>query len=195
MIDKRPAAIARCVDVADVIAALRYARHRGLQVAVRSGPFPTPNEYLRALWEQTVVPAEVARLRPDVYHSPNYILPVAVRCPTVVTIHDLFFLDAALHRLRSHLYLSVLATQAIRRATRIICVSAYTRECLLERFPEAGSRVRVVGEGVDQRFRPPRKDEVAHAREAIGIERPYVLFVGTVEPRKNLPRLIRAFGV
>ena len=166
----------------------------GLTMRRVRAPFPTPNEYLRALWEQTVVPLEVARLRPDVYHSPNYILPLAVSCPTVVTIHDLFYLDAALHRLRSHLYLTVLATQAIRRATRIICVSAYTRDRLLERFPEAAARVRLVGEGVDPRFRPPAPEAVARAREAVGFDEPYVLFVGTVEPRKNLPRLIRAFG-
>jgi len=166
----------------------------GLTMRRVRAPFPTPNEYLRALWEQTVVPLEVARLRPDVYHSPNYILPLAVSCPTVVTIHDLFYLDAALHRLRSHLYLTVLATQAIRRATRIICLSAYTRDRLLERFPEAAARVRLVGEGVDPRFRPPAPEAVARAREAVGFDEPYVLFVGTVEPRKNLPRLIRAFG-
>ena len=115
--------------------------------AVRA-PFRTPNEYARALWEQTVVPAEVARRRPDVYHSPNYILPAALRCPSVVTVHDLAFFDRSVHRLRSHLYLSVLATMAIRRATRIVCVSDYTRRQLVARFPSASDRVRVIGEGV-----------------------------------------------
>src|SRR5688572_33392451 len=71
-------------------------------------PFPTPNEYLRALWEQTIVPMQTAAGRFDVYHSPNYILPLALSCPSVLTIHDLYFLDPALHRLRSHLYLSAL---------------------------------------------------------------------------------------
>ena len=156
-------------------------------------PFPTPNEYARAFWEQAVVPFQVARLRPDVYHSPNYILPVAVGCPTVVTIHDLFYLDSSVHRLRSHLYLSLLANMAIRRASRVICVSAYTRDRLLERFPSASDRVRVVGEGVDPRFQPSSRTAIAGLRERLGICQPYVLFVGTIEPRKNLARLIRAF--
>jgi glycosyltransferase involved in cell wall biosynthesis len=156
-------------------------------------PFGTPNEYLRALWEQTVVPVEVARLRAQVYHSPNYILPLAVRCPTVVTIHDLFYLEPQLHRLRSHLYLTALANHAIAHADRVICVSGYTRDQLLERFPKAAPRVRVIGEGVDPSFREATGAEVARARAWLGVEAPYVLYVGTIEPRKNLPRLLRAF--
>jgi len=165
----------------------------GLRLRRIRAPFPTPNEYARAFWEQTVVPLEVARLRPDVYHSPNYILPLAIRCPTVVTIHDLFYLDPALHTRRSHLYLSFLAGVAIRRASRIICVSAYTRDCLLARFPGAADRVRVIGEGVEPSFRPPSAEAVAELKQRLGLIEPYVLFVGTVEPRKNLPRLVRAF--
>lgn len=156
-------------------------------------PFPTPNEYVRAFWEQAIVPLEVARLRPDVYHSPNYILPVAVGCPTVVTVHDLFYQDGSLHRLRSHLYLSLLADMAIRRATRIICVSNYTRDRLVERFPNASERVRVVGEGVETRFQPQTNGVMEAARERLAGGNPYVLFVGTIEPRKNLDRLIGAF--
>ncbi len=156
-------------------------------------PFPTPNEYVRAFWEQTIVPVEVARLRPDVYHSPNYILPLAVGCPTVVTVHDLFYLDSSLYRLRSHVYLTVLANMAIRRATRVICVSDYTRQALARRFPAAADKVRVVGEGVDARFRPASSGAIADFRERLGLGFPYVLFLGTIEPRKNLAPLIRAF--
>jgi glycosyltransferase involved in cell wall biosynthesis len=165
----------------------------GVCVSRIRAPFPTPNEYARAFWEQAVVPFEVARLRPDVYHSPNYILPVAIGCPTVVTIHDLFYLDSSIHRLRSHLYLTALANRAIRSATRVICVSKYTRDRLLERFPGASGRVRVIGEGVDPRFRPQGSRTMADFRERLDLDQPYVLFVGTIEPRKNLSRLIRAF--
>jgi len=165
-----------------------------LRVRRIRAPFPTPNEYARALWEQTIVPLQVARLAPQVYHSPNYILPLGLRCPTVVTVHDLAFLDRSVHRLRSHLYLSVLTRLAIQKATRIICVSAYTRDRLVERFPQARGRTRVVGEGVDERFRRAPPDAIDRFRRRHGIDRPYVLFVGTMEPRKNLARLIRAFG-
>lgn len=157
-------------------------------------PFRTPNEYARAVWEQTVVPIEVARRRPDVYHSPNYILPAVLRCPSVVTVHDLAFFDRSVHRLRSHLYLSVLATMAIRRATRIVCVSEYTRRELVGRFPSVRDRVRVIGEGVDTRFCPQPEAAIHRFRRRFGLVDPYVLFVGTIEPRKNIPRLIEAFS-
>lgn len=156
-------------------------------------PFRTRTEYTRALWEQTVVPYEVARLRPSVYHSPNYILPLALRCPTVVTVHDLAFLDSSLHRLRSHIYLSTLTTLAIRKADRIVCVSRHTYEQLIERFPAAASRARIVSEGVGPAF--TRRDDAAVAafRQRHGLPERYILFVGTFEPRKNLARLVDAY--
>jgi len=165
----------------------------GVPVRRVRAPFPTPNEYARAFWEQAIVPVEVARLRPDVYHSPNYILPLALGCPTVVTVHDLFYLDSSLHRLRSHLYLTTLANAAIRRANRVIAVSAYTRKRIVQRFPAAAGKVRVVGEGVDARFQPPGAAAVEELRNRLGLCFPFVLFVGTIEPRKNLARLIGAF--
>jgi glycosyltransferase involved in cell wall biosynthesis len=166
----------------------------GVPVRRVRAAFPTPNEYARALWEQCVVPVQLGRIGFDVYHSPNYILPVAARCPTVVTVHDLAFLDPSLHRLRSSAYLSVLTAAALRKADRVICVSAYTRDALAERYPFAADRARVVEEGVSDRFREREPEEITGFRRRHALTRPYVLFVGTIEPRKNLPRLIDAFG-
>jgi glycosyltransferase involved in cell wall biosynthesis len=156
-------------------------------------PFPTPNEYARAIWEQAIVPWNVRRLGPDVYHSPNYILPLAVSCPTVVTVHDLAFLDRSLHRARSHVYLSWLTAIAVRKASRVICVSDYTRDQLALHFPGVVEKIRVVGEGLGERFAPQSAESIGSFRRTLGFDEPYVLFVGTVEPRKNLARLIRAF--
>jgi glycosyltransferase involved in cell wall biosynthesis len=128
-----------------------------------------------------------------VYHSPNYILPVGVRCPTVVTVHDLAFLDSSLHKMRSHLYLSALTTYAIRAADRIICVSRYTHDQLCERFPKAATRARIVTEGVGDAFCPRDAEAVRAFRAGHGLPERYILFVGTFEPRKNLARLIDAY--
>jgi glycosyltransferase involved in cell wall biosynthesis len=158
-------------------------------------PFPTPNEYARAIWEQTIVPIQVLRLRPHIYHSPNYILPLGLSCRTVVTVHDLAFLNGSLHRLRSHLYLTVLASLAIAKSTRVICVSEYTRQRLVRRFPRAANRTRVIGEAVSAPFVPQAPEIVARFRRRFDLAGPYILYVGTIEPRKNLVRLIKAFDL
>ena len=156
-------------------------------------PFATPNEYARAFWEQTVVPVQTARIGVDVYHSPNYILPLALTCPSVVTVHDLTYLRRELHRLTSHVYLTVLTALAIRRARAIIAVSEYTRRAVEARYPHAVGRVHVVYEGLDPVLRRPSSDEVIAFRRRLGLDDPYILFIGTQEPRKNLVRLVQAY--
>lgn len=156
-------------------------------------PFPTPNEYARAFWEQTVVPAQLRSLQVDVYHSPNYILPALLTLPSVVTIHDLVFLSAQLHRLTSHVYLSALTTLALRRATAIIAVSEWTRRAIEARYPRTAGRIEVIYQGVDPGLRRPDAASLQSFRARHQVSYPYVLFVGTLEPRKNLIRLLAAF--
>src|SRR5579875_1969032 len=168
-------------------------RIRNQNVREIRAPFPTPNEYARAFWEQTIVPAQVMALGVDVYHSPNYILPAALTRPAVVTIHDLTFLRPSLHRLTSHLYLSVLTSLAVRRSNAIIAVSAWTRDAIIRRYPEAAGRVEVIYQGLDPGFRRPAPETITFFQARLGAIVPYVLFVGTLEPRKNIVRLVAAF--
>jgi glycosyltransferase involved in cell wall biosynthesis len=153
----------------------------------------TPHEMLRAVWEQAVVPLYLDG-DIDLYHSPNYTLPAVMPCPSVVTIHDLAYLDASVHKLTTHLYLSALTSVSLRRADRIITVSEATRDALVARFPRVAARVETIYQGLDPLFEhPPEPPAVRAFRERQGLHRPYVLFVGSIEPRKNLPRLIHAF--
>jgi glycosyltransferase involved in cell wall biosynthesis len=165
----------------------------GLPLQRVRAPFKTPTEYHRAVWEQTMVPRDLRRLRPDVFHSPNYIVPLASGTPMVVTVHDTGFLDRRVHRLRSHLYLTVLTTAAVHKAARIICVSTPTYVDFCDRFPRAADRARVVTEGVNPRFRPADAMAIDRVRAAYGLPERYILFVGTFEPRKNLTRLVAAY--
>jgi glycosyltransferase involved in cell wall biosynthesis len=144
-------------------------------------------------WEQTLVPAEVARAGIQVYHSPNYILPAALPCAAVVTIHDLAFRQRSLHRWKSRAYLTVMTALALRRASAIIAVSEHTRRLLERHYPRAAGRVEVIHEGVDPALRAPSPAGLQCFRERLGLSDPYILFVGTQEPRKNLVRLVRAF--
>lgn len=163
---------------------------RSLRCERVTAPVPTPHEALRAAWEQTVVPYEVWRRGIDVYHSPNYTLPLRLSCPGVVTIHDLAFLDSRFHNRRLQMYLRLLTKASLRRAAQVIAVSEYTKVQLESNFPYVAGKVSVVHSGLDPAFTPMRP---ANGNgDGIGAP-PYVLFVGSIEPRKNLPRLIRAF--
>lgn len=152
-------------------------------------PVPTPHEALRAAWEQTFVPFAARRHKIDVYHSPNFTLPAVLGCPSVVTVHDLAFMDPRFHNGRLRMYLRLMTGFSLRRASQVIAVSEYTKSQLERRFPHLSGRVSVVYSGLDPVFRRA-PTENGHRRPG----RPYVLFVGSIEPRKNLPRLIRAFG-
>lgn len=155
---------------------------------------PTPHEVVRGIWEQTIVAQDVRRRGADLYHSPNYAIPLTLPCPSVLTIHDLSYLDPRFHRQRLRIYLRLFTDFSMRRASHVISVSEFTRSQVIERYPELASKVSVVHSGLDPQFsQQPDTQSVRAFLEEIGQERPYILFVGSIEPRKNIPALVRAF--
>jgi glycosyltransferase involved in cell wall biosynthesis len=158
-------------------------------------PVPRP---LRLAWEQLAAPRTARRLRVDVWHGPHYTMPARVGVPAVVTVHDLTFFDHPEWHERSKVvfFRRAIAASA-RRASVIVCVSDATAARLHELAPPAG-RVVVVHHGVDTaRFRPAddedAREDQAHL-DTLAIAPPYLAFVGTLEPRKNLPTLVDAFA-
>ena len=148
---------------------------------------------LRLAWEQARLPRLLARLGVDVHHSPHYTMPEAAALPRVVTVHDLFFFE---HPDWHERWKSPLFRRAIRVAARhadaILCVSRATAERLAEVCPPS-ARVEVIPHGVDlERFSPSGQDDDA-ALASLGVRAPYVAFVGVLEPRKDVPTLVRAF--
>jgi glycosyltransferase involved in cell wall biosynthesis len=164
--------------------------YRGKRVV---SPLPDGHEMARLVWEQTFVPLDVKRLGIDVYHSPNHVLPMALPCKSVVTVHDLSFLDRRLFNTRRFLYLNLMTRPSIWKADRIICISEHTKRNLEEKFPSVRQKTRLVYQGLDPRFEtPPSRESIAEFKARLGLG-PYVLYVGAIEPRKNLVRLIHAF--
>jgi len=153
---------------------------------------------LRLAWEQLRLPAVLARARPDVHHGPHYTMPERARVPVVVTVHDCTFFDHPEWHQRSKVLVFRRAIKvAARRAAAIVCVSAATAERLAAHCDVRGPVV-VAPHGVDlTRFRPdePAAGSDAAALGALGVDpsRPFVAFVGTIEPRKGVPELVGAF--
>jgi glycosyltransferase involved in cell wall biosynthesis len=150
----------------------------------------------RLVWEQTSAARVAPRLGADVWHAPHYTMPVLARVPTVVTIHDLTFFDHPEHHERAKVpvFRSMIKVAA-RRADALACVSDRTATRLQELLDVRG-RVAVIPHGVDHdRFRPDDDvDRDLAALATIGVRPPYLAYLGTIEPRKNVPGLIRAFG-
>jgi glycosyltransferase involved in cell wall biosynthesis len=117
----------------------------------------------------------------------SYLTAWMTRIPTAVVVHDLVaFVDAENAQARAARIERATIGRAVRRAGAFLCVSEATRRDLVARFPAAADRTRVVPLAVDPRFATPG--------EPARIDVPYVLGVGTLEPRKNLVRLIEAWA-
>jgi glycosyltransferase involved in cell wall biosynthesis len=170
--------------------------HLGASCSWHRAWFPADNPALRVAWEHAVLPIVARRDRLDLFHGTMNVLPRRLPCPGIVTIHDLAFLRWPEQvPARRHRYLSAGVRDAARRAARIVAVSESTRADVVELMGVDPDRVAVTHLGVDPRFRPPGDGERAAFRERKRIVRPYVLAVGNLEPRKNLPALLRAFAL
>ncbi len=148
----------------------------------------------RIAWEHLALPALTRRDRLDLFHGTVNVTPLGLPCPSVVTIHDLAFLrfpeQVTAKRYR---YLSRTVRSSVKRATGVLAVSEGTKRDIVDLLGVEPGKIVVTPLGVDERFRRIDDAALTHFREQAGIERPFVLFVGTLEPRKNLPRLVEAF--
>jgi glycosyltransferase involved in cell wall biosynthesis len=157
--------------------------------------WPTNRALVRVLWEQLVQPRVLWQIGADLVHGPVFVGPLLAPCPVVVTIHDLSFIRFPdLFRPANRLYLTVLTRLSARRARRLIAVSAHTAAETTRLLGVPAERVDVVYHGVDPAFRPLPDGAVAAFRQRRGLPERFVLFVGTLEPRKNLARLVEAFA-
>jgi glycosyltransferase involved in cell wall biosynthesis len=142
-----------------------------------------------------LLPVAVATGAHHLYHATNYVLPARFGVPGVVTVHDLTLLrfpELGTAALRRHVRRS---RDSVRRARLVIADSEATRDDLLALLDVPREKMRVVHLGCDPGFAVAPADEARRAVERrFGIRQPYVLHVGTIEPRKNLERLVRAFA-
>jgi glycosyltransferase involved in cell wall biosynthesis len=146
--------------------------------------------------EQLHIPYVLMRERPDVYHAPHYVLPVAVPCRSVVTIHDTIHLmfPQYLPNRAAYAYARSLMWAAARRADRILTVSASSKRDILHYFNVPPEKIEVVYNALDERFgAEPRPEEIARVRERFQLDHGFVLYAGNIKPHKNLVRLIDAF--
>ena len=163
-------------------------------LSVSRSHWDTRSPWRRIIWEQTCL-AAISR-EVNLIHGLAFAAPLASSCPTVVTVHDLSFLRyPSAFRPFNRSYLSLITKASTRRATRVIAVSASTRQDIINLIGVPAERVIVVPNGVNPEFSPADPVDVSDYRQRVGLPGRYMLFLGTLEPRKNLVRLLEAYAL
>ncbi|MHB1415207.1 MAG: glycosyltransferase family 4 protein [Chloroflexota bacterium] len=146
-------------------------------------------------WEQLVLPVETWLARPQLVHSPDFVPCFHRAWRSVITVHDLSFIRyPEVMTADSHRYYGQVA-RACASADRIIAVSQNTANDLTELLSVPEERVRIVHEAANPMYQPLEDPEaIRQVRTLFGVEQEYLLFVSTIEPRKNLETLLRAMA-
>lgn len=168
------------------------------QITCISESWPESRPISRVAWEQLKLPGLLREKGIDVFHSPANVLPERMprACAGVVTLHDLAFLRYPLVLTRSkRMYHRTFTMHSLRRATLIIANSNSTKKDAIELASIPAHHIRMVYPCIDDRFSNVILDEeIQHFRQSHGLNTGYLLYLGTLEPRKNLTTLIEAYA-
>jgi glycosyltransferase involved in cell wall biosynthesis len=173
-----------------------FVRAKPANLRLSRSRLPTGSAPVRIAWEQIALPVVSARERLDLLHCPVNVRPFLCPCPSVVTVHDLIFLRyPEKYRPSKRRYLEAMTGWSARHAAQVIAVSEATRQDVISLLGVDPARVTTVHNGVSEQFRPVSEDEISAFKSDKDLEGRVVLYLGTLEPRKNLVTLMRAFGM
>ncbi|GAA3945833.1 glycosyltransferase family 1 protein [Actinomadura viridis] len=161
------------------------------------GPATLAHRASRLSWEQSGLPYVARQVGADVIHLPTYTIPVQAGRPTVVTIHDMaLFGEPESHDPIRATYIKSATRTAARRATRLIAPSKATRDDLVRLLDADPGHIDVAYHGVDHEvFHRPSEEETKHVSDRLGLHgQAYIAYLGALEPRKNVPNLIRGWA-
>lgn len=154
-----------------------------------------PGRFLDLILERHPIPIEWIIGKLDIFHGPCYFIPNSLRCKLIVTIHDLMFFRYPeflrpewVVSLKKRIYASS------KRADAVIAVSNFTKREITELLNIPEERIWVIYNGIASNFRPVNdKAKIEEMKSKYGVKSPYLLFVGNIEPKKNIETLIRAY--
>lgn len=174
----------------------RMAQHP--QISYVPAPWPESRPAVRVAWEQFVLPQLLSQKRIDILHSPVNVLPERMprHCSSVVTLHDLAFLRFPHVLTRpKRIYHKTFTVRSLKRATMLITVSDSTKRDAHELANIPLERMQTVYPCIDERFSQTLDaNAIQSFREQQGLSTGYILYIGTLEPRKNIPTLIEAYA-
>jgi glycosyltransferase involved in cell wall biosynthesis len=159
-------------------------------IALEHQPAP-----LGVLWQQLVLPRRLARGDADLLWSPLITLPLRCPVPAVATVHDLTtLLLPEAHRLKVRWSILPFLRPSLEGARRLVTVSQATADDIAFHFPQCAGKVRVVYPGIDPEFRPGDPADIEATRRELEAPHGYLLYAGTLEPRKNVGAILDAWA-
>ncbi len=162
---------------------------------VKSSALPTINPRIRIPWEQILAPPMLRLNRADVFHGVLNVTPLFCPVPSVVTIHDLAFWSfPQTFRKVNRAYLTWATKVAAKQASYILAVSEATKREIMRYLDIPAEKIIVTYDAADERFQPPEPAVLEEFRRRKSLPDRFVLFVGTLEPRKNIPSLLDAYA-
>ena len=150
----------------------------------------------RILSEQLTYPSIIRREKPDLYHGLHYSFPFIHECPVVTTVHDMtYFIYPEKHLWLKKYYFKFFIRYACRNSDRILAVSHSTKKDLLKYVKCDPDLISVTPLGVDHEFKPVVDQSILEGvKQKYNLPEQFILFVGLIEPRKNVGLLIEAFA-
>jgi glycosyltransferase involved in cell wall biosynthesis len=171
----------------------RPPREAGVLAAagIESEADPAP---LGVIWQQLKLPKRLDRGDLGLFWSPLMTLPLRCPVPAVATVHDLTsILMPENHRFKVRWSIFPFLRSSLERADRLVAVSKATADDLAFHFPQVAKKIRVIYSGVDPELVPGTRESIETTREELGAPEGYILYAGTLEPRKNLGAVLDAW--
>ena len=151
------------------------------------------------LWEQVALPLCLNRIKPDLLHCTSNTAPLYTRYPLFLTLHDIIFLEKkkganqSLYQRLGRIYRRWVVPRIIPKCKRIITVSDYERENILQKLSLDPQKVTTIYNGLSAAFHPSRKNPDI-VKKYISVE-PYLFFLGNTDPKKNTPNTLKAYAI
>ena len=188
--------VAPDMDYVGYVADARLATVQPAGMRLAYTRWPTQSRAGRIAWEQMAQPVDLWEQGVRLVHGMAYALPLLGGARGVVTVHDLtvFLFPAAFNHL-NRLYVSTMTRLSVQRADAVIADSVNTRNDLIQRLGVPAHKVAAIPLGVDPGLAPPALEEVATFRKRRDLPDRFILSLGTLEPRKNLDGLVRAYAL
>jgi glycosyltransferase involved in cell wall biosynthesis len=169
-----------------------FLRHPNI-IPIQAGP-KTRHPLLWYFWMEQVVPGIIKKIKPDLFFSPDGFLSLRTRVPSLPVIHDLnfeYFPDHLPPAARRY-YRRFFPRYALK-GKRVITVSEYSRKTIMEKYGIREEQIDVVYNGSKENFRPATFSMKEETRRKYSGGKPYFLYVGSLHPRKNIPRMLLAY--